>query len=275
MMVTKNMNNPSVHNHELKLRRAAEHLTMLDEQIDDWLDGAYHYFSELNPQTGEKHIRVRVLNPPPATLRLLIGDCLHNLRSALDNLAYELAVAHHRGPLPYPFFQTSEFPIFKRPMNPDERRKKIGCIHPRAQVIIRKLQPYQHRVTYWLDPLWQLHQLNNVDKHRLPNVIQFATVAGAYFPDSPTRPPDLQVYMGPLTDGARVATYTPPPNEPAEVVHPDFTFIENLQFAQNTYMLNPQVSATLHGIHSHIRERVLTALATYLPDPVWFNSIVQ
>jgi len=269
------MDNLPVHNHELKLRRAVQHLTTLDEQIYDWLDGAYRYVAEIDPQSGKKHIRVKVLNPPPATLRLLIGDCLHNFRSALDNLAYELAVAHHRGPLPHPYFKDSEFPIFKGPMKPRDRRKKIGCIHPRAQVIIRRLQPYQHPTTYWLDPLWQLHQLNNVDKHRLPNVIQFATVAGAYFPDSPTRPPDLQVYMGPLTDGRKVATYTPPPNEPVDTVHTDFMFIEDLRFAQDTYMINAGVRNTLRSIHSRIRDDVLPPLAKYLPDPEWFKSVVQ
>ena len=89
-----------MHNHELKLRRAAEHLAVLDEQIDDWMDGAHRYVAELDPQSGKKHVVVKVLNPPPVTLRPLIGDCLHNLRSALDNLAYELAVEHQRGPLP-------------------------------------------------------------------------------------------------------------------------------------------------------------------------------
>jgi hypothetical protein len=93
---TEKMDNPPVHNHELKLCRAAEHLAMLDEQIEDWMDGAYRYVAELDSQSGKKHVVVKVLNPPPVALRLLIGDCLHNLRSALDNPAYELAVAHHR-----------------------------------------------------------------------------------------------------------------------------------------------------------------------------------
>ena len=162
-----------------------------------------------------KHVIVRVLNSPPAELRLLVGDCLHNLRSSLDNLAYELAVAHHGGPLPHPYFKSSEFPIFKDPVKPKELKRKIGCIHPRAQGIIRSLQPYQHPRIFWLDPLWRLNQLNNVDKHRLPNVVQFATAAGAYFPDSPTRPPDLQVHIGPITDGKRVApTHRDPTNQP-------------------------------------------------------------
>jgi len=272
---TEDMDNPPVHNHELKLRRAAEHLAMLDEQIEDWMDGAYRYVAELDSQSGKKHVIVKVLNPPPVALRLLIGDCLHNLRSALDNLAYELAVAHHGGGLPYPYFKDSEFAIFKRPMSTKEHKKRIGCVHPKAQRIIKRLQPYQHPTTYWLDPLWQLHQLNNVDKHRLPNVVQFATGAGAFFPDSPTRPQDLEVHMGPITDGRRVATYTPAPNEPPNEIHTEFLFVENLQFADNTYMMDPAVSRTLHKIHSRIHDDVLPPLTQYLPDPAWFNSVVK
>src|SRR5215218_10964164 len=111
------------------VERASAHLSSLDVQIDDWLAGACRYVAELDAQSGKKHIRVKVLNPPPAAFRPLIGDCLHNFRSALDNLAYELAVAHHRGPLPHPYFKDSEFPIFKGSMKPRDRRKKIGCIH--------------------------------------------------------------------------------------------------------------------------------------------------
>jgi hypothetical protein len=96
---------------------------MLDEEIDAWLDGVYRYVAEIDPDSGKKHIRVRVLNPPPAALRLLIGDCLHNFRFALDNLAYELAVEHQRGPLPYPYFKDSEFPIFKGPMSTKRLRQ--------------------------------------------------------------------------------------------------------------------------------------------------------
>ena len=66
MVATKDMDNPSVHNHELKLERAAEHLSTLEVRIDDWLDGAYRYVAELDPQSGKKHIRVKVLKPPPA-----------------------------------------------------------------------------------------------------------------------------------------------------------------------------------------------------------------
>ena len=81
--------------------------------------------------------------------------------------------------------------------------------------------------------------------------------------------------MGPLKDGARIATYTPPSDEPDEVVNLDFTFLEGLQFARNTYMLTSEVLSTLRSIHSCIREGILPPLARYLPEPEWFNSTVQ
>ena len=164
MVATKDMDNPSVHNHELKLERAAEHLSTLEVRIDDWLDGAYRYVAELDPQSGKKHIRVKVLKPPPAAFRPIFGECLHNFRSALDNLAYELAVPYFGCPLPEPYHRKSEFPIFgRRPMRTGERKNKIGCIHPRAQVIIKRLQPYQRGGAFWVHPLWQLNQLSNLD----------------------------------------------------------------------------------------------------------------
>lgn len=55
------MGNRPVHNHELKLQRAAAHLTMLDEQIDDSLFGAHRYVAELH--SIHSHICERVLPP--------------------------------------------------------------------------------------------------------------------------------------------------------------------------------------------------------------------
>jgi len=257
-----------MHNHELRLERAAEHLRNLDVQVRDWLEEAYRYDAELDPLSGKKHIRMKVLNPPPARLRPIIGDCLHNLRSALDNLAYELAVAHQGGPLPEPFDRRSEFPLFgERPMRTDERKNKIGCIHPRAQVIIKRLQPYRRGERYTLHLLWQLHQLSNFDKHRLPHITLLANVAGSYFPNSPTRPPDLKVSLGPVEDGAVVGSYTPPPDEPVDVVKTHFNFLDGLMLAQETPTPTRDVRSVLKSILNHIRKDVLPPLAQYSPDP--------
>ena len=61
----------------------------------------------------------------------------------------------------------SEFPIRHRgPMKPDVEEKKIGCIDPGAIVAINGMQPYHRGNGYTSDPLWQIHELNRIDKHR-------------------------------------------------------------------------------------------------------------
>ncbi len=90
----------------------------------------------------------------------------------------------------------------------------IGCIHPDAQTIIKELQPHlRGEKEYVTSPLWQLYRLSNVDKHRLPHATLHASIGGAYFPDAPSRPPDLSINIGPTKDGAEVASYTPPASE--------------------------------------------------------------
>jgi|SRR5215212_2196849 len=158
--------------HELRLDRALQHLQSLEAEDRRWREGnPYRIIHELDPQTSKKLVRVEVLSQPSVRLGLLIGDCLHNLRSALDNLAYELAVAYTGDPLPDAVATRSEFPILgDRPMKAGERQRKIGGIHPDAQTIIEGLQPYQRGQHYAVDPLWVLHELSNIDKHRLPLV---------------------------------------------------------------------------------------------------------
>ncbi len=146
--------------HELKLDRASHHLDSFEAKVREWRERHTHrYESHFDRESGKQFVYIRFPEPVPAEFRLIIGDCLHNLRSALDNLAYELAVRHHgSSPLPDPFDRWSEFPIFgDREWTVRERRNKIGCIHPRAQAIIKRLQPYTRGDKFTSDPLWMLH----------------------------------------------------------------------------------------------------------------------
>jgi hypothetical protein len=125
--------------------------------------------------------------PPRDPISLLIGETLHNMRSALDNLAFALSSAY-TNPLPEEFANNSEFPIFG-----DEDRQgnsgvgearfkavdrkgdpargsglaKIQGWHPDAKTIVEGLQPYKRGDDYRSDPLWVLHELDRINKHRL------------------------------------------------------------------------------------------------------------
>ena len=103
-------------------------------------------------------------------LGLHVGDFLHNLRSALDHLVYELAAAH-TAPLPTSAAETCEFPVFwKKPMDARQEQSKIGSVHPDAATLIGAMQPHRKGGNYKDDPLWILNELERIDKHRTLNV---------------------------------------------------------------------------------------------------------
>jgi hypothetical protein len=61
---------------------------------------------------------------------------------------------------------TSEFPIFDAPMSARDEMRKIGCVDPTARIAIKALQPHNGGNPH-SHPLWHLHELNRIDKHRM------------------------------------------------------------------------------------------------------------
>ena len=98
---------------------------------------------------------------------VMIGDCVQNLREALDHAAYQLVPEHIRSR----YADNIEFPIFDDATNYEGWKKKrgkwIGTIDAEAVQIIDKLQPCSAAPA---DPhghvLWKLYRLSNIDKHR-------------------------------------------------------------------------------------------------------------
>src|SRR5438094_23779 len=92
-----------------KYERAYEHFTVLDKEIGGFLKSApYELVPELNADaTGHRLIaHVRAYPDPQWSIR--IGECLFNFRSALDHLAWRLAIdfSGHGDQ------NVTEFPIF-------------------------------------------------------------------------------------------------------------------------------------------------------------------
>ncbi|HEX2645867.1 MAG TPA: hypothetical protein VHO95_01435 [Candidatus Dormibacteraeota bacterium] len=105
---------------------------------------------------------------PNARWGVLIGDCVQNLRAALDHAAYQL--------VPEPT-RSSEadnvtFPIFDNATKYEAKKKQsawIGAIHPQAVSIIDSLQPGATPAPHD-HILWKLYRLSNIDKHRTVHV---------------------------------------------------------------------------------------------------------
>lgn len=162
---------------ELKLGRAREHLESFKQESDSWIKtDPYRIIDEEDPNPFRDHpaaylivyrrLRLESIDHVPERLKLVVGDILSNARAALDHLAFSLAKAHTPA-MTDAQAQGSEFPIFGADMmSPGTEKKKIGCISPVAQAIIKGLQPYNRHGLYAMHPLWWLHDLRRVDFHR-------------------------------------------------------------------------------------------------------------
>jgi len=129
-------------------------------------------------ETGDQVVRIKVRQPErrvPLRLGLIAGDAIHCLRSALDHLAWQLAVIGD-GP-----DRNTQFPLIDN-LN-EYRRLEHRLLHGIAQghrTRIEALQPYHVRQLVDAgtplergDPrivnvsLMAIGRLDNVDKHRL------------------------------------------------------------------------------------------------------------
>lgn len=159
-----------------KLNRAEEHLNTLDSLIasyfaqepyrilgEEWMEGEY-WHSAIYLQVNDF--------PPDEVWGPIIGDAVHNLRSALDHLAWMLATERARREKP----RQIEFPItLGDPATGGRFTEKLNHLRSGTHAIIDRVQPYktfegpQH-------PLWLLQALWNTDKHRALHTTGFAYV---------------------------------------------------------------------------------------------------
>lgn len=118
-------------------------------------------------------MRALIVKQPPVDLSLLIGDCVHNMRAALDHIAYQLAI-NCMETLSESEAKSIEFPIISNPDDFDRMTKKgkpaygtglakIQYADPAVRPLIEAMQPYNGGD--W-ELLALLHDLDRIDKHR-------------------------------------------------------------------------------------------------------------
>lgn len=155
----------------LKFKRARTHLDTLNAALDNAHGTANLYGLACEPDVEPGYYVVKVLQSGDAEeWPLLLGDFLHNLRSVLDHLAWQLVVANGNKP------GRPLFPITLDPAWFDSKgTEHLTGVHPDAIAAIRALQPFDSSFTgrKSLHPLWLLSELDNVDKHRLVHILTF------------------------------------------------------------------------------------------------------
>lgn len=155
----------------LKLKRAKVHLDALNARLDDADRGdLYGLVCEPDPQPGQYVVKVKKA-ASDEDWPLILGDFLHNLRTALDHLVWQLVKANGETP-----DRDNAFGIFLDPTTFDGTagNKNFKGVHPQARAVIRSAQPFSPSdkwQTGRLHPLFFLRELEVVDKHRLIHTI--------------------------------------------------------------------------------------------------------
>lgn len=112
-----------------------------------------------SPHTGQTVRGLVTLPRLPFDAVATAGDIVHNLRSALDHLAYQLVIVGS-GKEPS---RRVEFPIAKDLATYEaEKARKLEGMRPPAIEAIDNIKPYKGGN----EPLWRIHELDNIDKHR-------------------------------------------------------------------------------------------------------------
>jgi hypothetical protein len=175
----------------LKLERAVLHVETLNKAIQRFREPTTHELvRDFDPETEETVWWVEGINDdPPAAWSPLVGDILHNFHSALDHLAWQLALRRNYGHA-LPAEYRAMFPIFKNKTKfwrkrPDGRWTGLSGANSLlrfpgdARKLVLAVQPYKNGQRSPEHPLWVLHALSNEDKHKTLHVVQSAMVDSA------------------------------------------------------------------------------------------------
>lgn len=192
----------------LKLRRATEQIGALDAEFIGFRDTKpYQLRPYYDYDRRELSVFEAIREPPPGMWGVQVGEILHNFRSALDHIVWQLVI-----------FETGKEPVTNRTQFPIFRTEKgdkayegrgepiyLKGVGASAKALIKSLQPFSTGEDV-KSPLWQLLKLSDFDKHRtlhltntsletghlnLPDILP-----GVQVPDYYVRPP------GPLENGA-------------------------------------------------------------------------
>ncbi len=152
-----------------RLRRADEHLEEVKALLRAYYrEQPYNITGEFDPDAAQIRYAFGEVNaPPPVRVATIGGEVLHNLRSALDHLAWELVEENEAGNAT----KDTAFPVLKAA--PAANAQGIsppphvaGGVSATASALIQRVQPYQLGLDFAADPVYLLRELNNIDKHR-------------------------------------------------------------------------------------------------------------
>jgi hypothetical protein len=155
-----------------KLHRADAHLADFGAAVEVFLAADPFAADRSVRGDGRAHVITWTRTAPiPETISLLAGDTVHNLRSALDHLAVELerlSAQRSSHTLTTEEERRPQFPVARSQSEFDRQIGRFSYLDPSTIDVLKTFQPFtitpiQPEQSF----LWQVSDLDNLDKHRM------------------------------------------------------------------------------------------------------------
>lgn len=249
-----------------KVERAREHHRALMEDVLDWLrETPYALDQEFLADSSELVFRLRGEPPsPPLRWSTVIGDVVHNLRSALDHLAWQLVLLDGGQPTlqtQFPIYESED--AFRR-----NAERRLPGVTPERVSAVEALQPYRRSPDNPAeDHLAAIQLLSNTDKHRVltTTVVQSE---GSQFRFTLRRdvrglwPESIAPTFGPMVAGAEVVRVKVEPEGPNPEMSVDMHLELNFAFDEPETVLHGE---TVLGALEEFMDVVAAAVTSFQP----------
>lgn len=150
-----------------KVLWSIDHYETLARACQAFTDSTPHEVTvKFDADVGYYVARFHVRQQPSADLSLILGDLIHNVRSALDHAAWQVALLENSGARLRRDRSKISFPITQRPEE-FARHPILAYVSEAAKAVFERAQPYngpdgpEHHWLAIVNRMW------NADKHRL------------------------------------------------------------------------------------------------------------
>lgn len=244
----------------LKLERAEAHIEEVRQKTVAFREGnppPFGFRSDETPRPDKSidYVLYAVIREPPLrALAPIIGDAIHNIRSALDHLVYELAPRRARKA------RKSQFPIFT-----DECEFKVRSppmikgITGDERTLIERVQPYIASNPPRHDPLAILNKLSNLDKHRLlVPIIAAVSTRDTWVASDNADIRWTHLKVGPVEHDAKIVAFTASPQDPSKSMNVQPQSGLQIQLSDTgADEMDIDVADLLAMLHHHVRRTVV------------------
>jgi hypothetical protein len=142
---------------------------------------------------------------PPAQLSLILGEFLYELRAALDNTLYAVAIIDS-AQNPPPKASALEWPICADKQSWEAHRgRRLDALSTELQEALHAIQPFQAEFPRW-NCLRILNDMARVDRHRAVHFVTSFASTG-WMKHDRDLVQNLEVFPGPVSPDGTLATF--------------------------------------------------------------------